>query len=77
MKKNYFKITFDNCNLDYDYTICNFWEVNDYLQQIETTFLDDDPKDHEEYGKPQVTIEPILLSDKEYADFVAKLEKEA
>lgn len=76
-KKNYIKMSFPNCGLDYDYTICEFWEINDHLTLVESILADDNPKDHEDYGKPQVIIESIELTDKEYEDFISKLEEEA
>lgn len=75
--KNYIKISFLNCGLDYDYTICKFWEINDYLTLVEPILADDDTKDHEDFGKPQVIIESIELTDKEYDDFISKLEEES
>lgn len=76
-KKNYIKITFKNCGLEYDYTICEFWQMGDYLDKVEPTLADDDPHYHEKFGKPEITIEPILLTEKEYSDFVEKMESEA
>jgi hypothetical protein len=78
MEKNYAKISFYNCGLDYDYTICEWIDVSNQIDAAEIAFLDDDPNDHEEYGKPKIEIEPILMTDQEFSYwFKINMEDEA
>lgn len=78
MERNYAKVSYHNCGMDYDYTICQWHDLQDNLNIAETVFLDADPKDFKEHGKPSITIEPILMTDKQFEEwFIKNVESEA
>lgn len=55
-ERNYVRIDFENCGLDYDYTICEWGRVQAEIEAVEITFHDADPKEFEEYGAPKISL---------------------
>jgi len=67
-KNPYAHIEFTYCGLNYDYTVCEFGEIADQISIVEMAFLDADDKDFEEFGKPEIKITPVLMTEQEYDD---------
>lgn len=64
---NYAKITFKFCEgLEYGYTICPFSDVGSQLEAVRSNFEDYDPSEDNEYGKPEVIITPVQLTEAEW-----------
>lgn len=80
MKKPYARIDFTNCSLECDYTICTWDEVGDYLTLCEGDFICDERGFLEWQLKgyvPKIEIQLVMLTDKEYNNFVKQMEKNA
>lgn len=76
-KRAYVRIDFKKCGMDYDYTICEWGDVESYISDCESEFIDATEESVKEYGKPEIIITPIFLTEKEYGDFIEKLEENA
>jgi len=81
MKKNYVKITYTNCDsLEYDYTICEWQNIEDNLYNAKEDMKNFDRKEFEDknHAFPSVTIEPVFMTDDEYDKwFVENVESNA
>lgn len=64
MEKNYIRIDFENCGLDYDYTICPFHEVRDQLEAVEIALVDFESI--EEGDVPKVILTPVSMTEEDY-----------
>lgn len=65
-KLNFARIDFDNCGLEYDYTICKWDEIPDWINKVETVFADSQPKEYKAYGEPTITITPAFMTQNEF-----------
>jgi hypothetical protein len=75
---NYVRIDFENCGLDYDYTICKWHDVGDYINSVECDITESDPKEWEDFGKPSIKITPNPMSEADYEKwFTANVEDNA
>lgn len=70
---NYINIKFnDACAVEINSVICTWSELQDYLQGAETNVTESDMAFWEANGKPQITIEPIDMTEVEYQKWFAK-----
>lgn len=63
--KNYCRIHFKNCGPDYDYTICEWSDVIDYIREADGDFDDPDEND-----KPQIIISSIQMTESDFGKFI-------
>lgn len=62
--KNYIRIDFKNCNIDYDYTIVPTWsDAMEYIESVENDFL---PINLEKSPAPEIKLSLITMSIDEY-----------
>lgn len=70
MKKPYFKIKLKNCNTDYEYTICEWDDVADYIELVKHNSEDFTEEDYITFEKegwlPEANISIIMMTDEEY-----------
>lgn len=73
MKKPYARIDFINCNTTYDYTICEWQEVAEYIDLVKQQAEDLDEEGYNNwYVKeylPEATISVVMMTDKEFSDW--------
>lgn len=69
-KKNYAHIEFKHFNLDYDFCICPFDEIQKQLECIDADFQDADEKRFQEFGKPEIIVNIISMTDSEYEAYL-------
>jgi hypothetical protein len=60
------KIEFKNCNMEYDYTICPWSEIEDQISNAEMDLTDTLPEDYEDFMPPTIVITPCLMTDEEF-----------
>jgi hypothetical protein len=81
MKKNYAKITYNNCDsVDYGYTICELQDINENLFPVEIDFKDNEENSFKqiEFALPSIKIELVKLSDWQFSKwFKEHVEKDA
>lgn len=76
MKKPYIRIDFIHCGLDYNYTIVETWsEMKHQLDAAEFDISETDPKEWKEFGKPEIKISVVELTEEEFNDHFDKWEK--
>lgn len=62
-KKPYVRIDFKNCSsVDYDYTICNWADVSDYIESLNSDFQYQNDKEN----LPEVKLTVVMLTDEEF-----------
>lgn len=71
MKKNYIKIQFKNCSVDYDYTIVPLEDVDDHIGSALAMDFEDVNEDDFEAAKeigntPQIILTPVQMTNAEY-----------
>jgi len=75
--KNYTRIKFINCALEYTWTICEFSDIKSQLEAIEDEWGHFEPNFEPEYGRPRISITLLQLTDDEYEAFVKQMEENA
>ena len=69
-KKPYVRIDFKNCGLDYDYTICSWADVPDYIQSVDPDFSFFNERVFNSYKDkdclPEVKLTVIMMTDSEF-----------
>lgn len=75
-KKPYYRIDLKNCGTDYDYTIVEAIQIDDYVQLVreQAENLDEEGYNHwKENGYlPEATITVVMMTDKEFSDWFTK-----
>lgn len=78
-KKPYARIDFENCDLDYDYTICEFSEVGSQLESFTIQVEDLDEKGFNEWKDqrylPTATVSVVMLTDEEFEKAIESYDK--
>lgn len=73
MKKPYFKIQLKNCNTDYDYTICEWSDVLDYIELVKQNGEDFTEENYPVFEKegwlPEANISIVMMTESEYEDW--------
>ena len=81
MKKPYARIDFINCFLDYDYTFCEWRDVRGQLEIVESNFTDVDQLLFIHWKAngclPEIKITLVVLTVRQFNNFMKKLEKNA
>lgn len=76
VKKPFYRIDLKNCGTDYDYTIVEAIQIDDYVQLVreQAEDLDEEGYNHwKESGYlPEATVTVVMMTDKEFSDWFAK-----
>jgi hypothetical protein len=69
-KKNYVRIDFENCGVDYGYTIQPWSELHSYLDAVKDDFTEVDEVGYSDWKAkgylPEVKISLVQMTDSEY-----------
>lgn len=82
MKKPYARIDFVNCDTDYDYTICEWWDVPIYIHSVENACEGLDEVGFEIWNDklllPSATISIVMMTSDEFSEwFTINIESKA
>jgi len=82
MKKPYAKIYYNNCSVDYDYTIVPLPDIPDYIEVFKQDNEDVDEAGFNDWQTkgylPSITISLVMMTDAEFTEwFVTNVENHA
>lgn len=70
-KKVFAQIRFDDCDMDYNYTICPWSEVQINIESAVSSLENVTVGDLDE-DEPKIVISPIIMTDQEYGAWFEK-----